>query len=551
MPIARFQMPDGRIARFEVPEGTTPEQAQSMIAQSLAPSREAPPIVGSTGEAFTGDPTQGMPWYEKAAAGAGKSLADTALGLRQLIGQAPQEEVAERARLDAPLMKTGAGLAGNIGGQIAQMAIPGGALARTATAARVASAVPRLAPYLGAGAQGATFAGAQPVVADDSRLQNVATGGLLGAIGQGAADVAGRAAGAIADRVVSPAVRALYERAQAAGIPVNTAQLSDSKFLKTLQSTLERIPFTGAQGTREGQQQAFNRAVSRTFGEDTPAVTRDVYAGAKARIGSEFERLSQQNNLAMSPELAGRLGAISEEASRFGTDDSARAVANAIDEVMGKAADGVVPGRAYQALDSKLGKLLKGGGEKAMYLGQVRDALRSAMDESITAADREAWQTARSQYKNLKTVRDLVAKEGADGNISPALLMGRVNATQAGKEANAMGRGGEMADLARIGRQFVRDPIPDSGTATRLATLGLLGGGAGVGYGKEGLSFDPTTALLAAGGAATLGRAANIGLNSEAGRRYLLGGGLSGLLLNAPRVAPTALPAGGLLYLSQ
>lgn len=31
MPIARFQMPDGRIARFEVPEGTTPEQAHSMM----------------------------------------------------------------------------------------------------------------------------------------------------------------------------------------------------------------------------------------------------------------------------------------------------------------------------------------------------------------------------------------------------------------------------------------------------------------------------------------------------------------------------------------
>ena len=31
MPIARYQLPDGRIARFEVPEGTTPQQAQEMI----------------------------------------------------------------------------------------------------------------------------------------------------------------------------------------------------------------------------------------------------------------------------------------------------------------------------------------------------------------------------------------------------------------------------------------------------------------------------------------------------------------------------------------
>ena len=40
MPVARFQMPDGRIGRFEVPDGTTPDQAQQMIQQSLS----APPV---------------------------------------------------------------------------------------------------------------------------------------------------------------------------------------------------------------------------------------------------------------------------------------------------------------------------------------------------------------------------------------------------------------------------------------------------------------------------------------------------------------------------
>ena len=40
MPIARFEMPDGRIGRFEVPEGTTPEQAQRLIAESLAQTEQ-------------------------------------------------------------------------------------------------------------------------------------------------------------------------------------------------------------------------------------------------------------------------------------------------------------------------------------------------------------------------------------------------------------------------------------------------------------------------------------------------------------------------------
>jgi len=46
MPIARFQLEDGRIARFEVPEGTTPEQAQSQMqaamTQQPVPATEMP-----------------------------------------------------------------------------------------------------------------------------------------------------------------------------------------------------------------------------------------------------------------------------------------------------------------------------------------------------------------------------------------------------------------------------------------------------------------------------------------------------------------------------
>lgn len=36
MPVARFEMPDGRIGRFEVAEGTTPEQAQSQISELIS-----------------------------------------------------------------------------------------------------------------------------------------------------------------------------------------------------------------------------------------------------------------------------------------------------------------------------------------------------------------------------------------------------------------------------------------------------------------------------------------------------------------------------------
>jgi hypothetical protein len=43
MPIARFEMPDGRIGRFEVPEGTTPDQATSLIEKYLSEQKQPEP----------------------------------------------------------------------------------------------------------------------------------------------------------------------------------------------------------------------------------------------------------------------------------------------------------------------------------------------------------------------------------------------------------------------------------------------------------------------------------------------------------------------------
>lgn len=69
MPIARFEMPDGRIGRFEVPDGTTPEQAQMMIQESLS-QMEAPKKV----ESVATQPNQGR--LANVALGALKGAAD-------------------------------------------------------------------------------------------------------------------------------------------------------------------------------------------------------------------------------------------------------------------------------------------------------------------------------------------------------------------------------------------------------------------------------------------------------------------------------------------
>lgn len=42
MPIARVQSPDGRIARFEVPDGATPEQIEAFAAQTFGGGENTP-----------------------------------------------------------------------------------------------------------------------------------------------------------------------------------------------------------------------------------------------------------------------------------------------------------------------------------------------------------------------------------------------------------------------------------------------------------------------------------------------------------------------------
>jgi hypothetical protein len=487
--------------------------------------------------------TDDMSTFQKFAAGLGKSMVDTGRGVGQLMGLVSQQEIDESAKTDKALMGTTAGLIGNVGGQVAQMAIPGAGAAKGLQMAGLGGKLLAGGAIARAAAGGASFAASQPVLTGNSRAENAAIGGLAGGAGQGA--VSGlQALAKPAAAAMSPAVSQLAAKAEAMGIPISAAQLSDSKFVKTLASVLEKLPFTGAGNTRTAQQQSFNQAVSKTFGEDAPAITQQVYSNAKSRIGGEFERLSSQNSLNVSDGLLNKLVTLQDEAQRFGSNDTARAVASAIDELLSKAdKSGVVPGKAYQSLDSKLGKMTKTGDEKAMYLAQVRDAVRSSMDDSISKPDQAAWKLAREQYKNLKTIRDLVAKEGADGNISPALLAGRMNSSPAGKEAMAMGRGGEMGDLARIGQQFLKDKIPDSGTAGRLAAMGAMGGG---GY---ALGIDPKTLLLTAAGGATAGRGLNILLNSGAGRNFMLNGSqnanqLARLMSPAPYVAtPLALEA--------
>lgn len=124
---------------------------------------------------------------------------------------------------------------------------------------------------------------------------------------------------------------------------------------------------------------------------------------------------------------------------------------------------------------------------------------------------------ARDQYKNLKTIRDIVAKNNGSGDINPSELINRVTATEPGKETMAMGSRGTLGDLANVGQRFLSNPPQGVNPVDRLLRYGLLGGGAAL----HPAAILPASAI--AGGAMAGGRATQSLLQSPELLQAVLG----------------------------
>lgn len=253
MPIARFEMPDGRVARFEVPDGTTPEQAQSMMSehfsgetQPQAPQPQQPPktsllsdikqgagnlVAGATRGAGSIGATILYPWDK----GQDLYYGDRKANLSGVItGKQPLSRNEERrAAMDEGLRMMGAEpdsliyQGGKIGGEIAGTAGIGGVLAK---GVQGISQAPRALQLANALRTGGFRAGATPgIVAAATRAtggaisggamagmvnpEDAGTGALIGGALPGVANVAGKASKFISDKAIKPAANRLMQSA--------------------------------------------------------------------------------------------------------------------------------------------------------------------------------------------------------------------------------------------------------------------------------------------------------------------------------------------------
>ncbi len=412
------------------------------------------------------------------------------------------------AQPDSMLYKTG-----KIAGEIAGTAGAGPALAG---GARAAGAAPSLVSSLSTGGlnvAGKTgLAGLATRAAGGAAVGGVAAGmvnpkdAAMGAAVGGAIPMAMKVGGEGARSLgrsirgqVAPEVAALADRAKALGVQIPADRLTNSKPLNAMAASLEYMPLSGRVATQDRMTSQLNRALSRTFGQDSDNVTMALRK-AGTELGSKFDDVLKNNRVRVDQTFLDDLAEHANRASRELGSDGERIIKSQIDDIMAKAAAGEIDGQAAYNIKRTLDRIGKRNSPEAYYALDLKKSLMGALDRSLGPDEAAKFAATRQQYGNMLKL-EKIAKNGAEGDISIARLANMKNVNSP-----------DLQELADIAAQFMVTRESPHGALQRL----IIGStGIGVGAGLGGL---PIGVGLMAGG-----RAANSTLNSGLLRSMILG----------------------------
>ncbi len=396
-----------------------------------------------------------LPLPLRALMGVGTAVAEPIVGASQITGIGSKDW---QDRQIANIEATKGNTAGNVG------AVVGNLAAFAAPMAKIGM-LPKAGQYLASMGIGTAAGALDPVTGDESRAGNAALGGVFGLGGQATGDAL-QATGKAAASKVSKEAKAIYAAAKARGIDLTPTQLSDSRFMGWLRGQLGSLPGSGAPAQAAKQAEQFNTAVSRTVGEAAP-MNREVFDQALTRLGGQFDKFTRKD-IPLTNGFMSKVLKVQDEAAGLADDSTARNMKYIADRIFKQGSNGTLPGKAVQSIDSDLSKIMRQGGERAMYAGKMREALHDQIGRTIGPSEKAAWDETRGQYANAMKIMGLVGKN--DG-VPASQLMGALTNNGAGKRAMARDRGGELGQLAKIGQRM--KGAPSSGTAERLQSAGL------------------------------------------------------------------------------
>lgn len=285
---------------------------------------------------------------------------------------------------------------------------------------------------------------------------------------------------------LTPQQQANVDAARAHNIPMTVGQETGRG--REIERALSRFP-TGEgpfSRFRDRQQQAINSTTMEMTGQAAPRVDPATIDDAFTRLGNEFNRLSNGQNVTLGPNFYNRMG----RAAIAYTDDTlpgdwSPAVTRRVRDFMNMQQQGggapVLTSQQYQSIRSDISKAAADAENSKVRraLREMRGALDDAMGASLPPAEAQAWQTAREQYGNLKIIAKASAagtqESRAQGNLSPGAL---TVADRAARGTDQYARGqSPFAGISRAG-DYLADSRPNSYTPTTTAWQNLLTGGA-------------------------------------------------------------------------
>lgn len=337
--------------------------------------------------------------------------------------------------------------------------------------------------------------------------EDAGTGALIGGGLPIAAQAAGRIGAGIRRAVtgggVSPEVAQLAQRAQDLGIQVPADRLANSRPLNALASSLNYVPGSGRAAAEDAMNSQLNTALSKTFGENTPNITKGL-RDAGSKLGGEFDRVLRGNTVKMDPQFAQELADSAQMASRELGQDGAGIIARQVEDILGKVQNGQIDGQAAYNIKRTLDRIGQRNTPEAFYANDLKKTLMGALNRSLGPDEAAKFAQTRQQYGAMLDL-EKIAKNGAEGEISVARLANMRNINNP-----------QMQELADIAAQFVKPREGAHGSAQRVfGALGSAGLGAGIAGGPLGAALGLGTTMAG-------GRMANSLLNSQAGRNFVL-----------------------------
>lgn len=333
-----------------------------------------------------------------------------------------------------------------------------------------------------AGAAGG--AGAQ-LLSDNTNLPPLAAA-LMGSVGGAkGANMASRAAGSMMPGAIDAETLGLARQADAMGIKVPLAKISNSPFVRYLDSTVRRMPFSGYGPMDEANQTAVNRNVVGAFGENASKMTPEVINNAYDRMGTGYDDVASRTNIPVTPQLMNDLQGVVDNSRLNMSADSVVPVERQAMNVLDTAANnnGVLGGKQFKDLTAKGGPISTLQSSTDSGLRQAGDQLRGVLQSHLTAnatpEDVAQLRQLDTQYKALKTVEPMAMRADtiggatpSTGDVSPAGLLSRVNQSYTNAARAEPGQI-PLKDIAQVAQRFLKEPN-SSLTAERSGIQGMM-----------------------------------------------------------------------------